>query len=258
MMDKKKLHFLIVNLITALRLAGIAVLAPVFLKFGGLAGSIVCMSCFTTDFFDGYLARKWKVTSFLGSALDGFADKAFGIVSLATLLSITKLAILPIIMELEIVSVNYLKYINNQNIKSNWSGKIKTFALSIGIVFTFLMSDVKVFPFLKNIPNYAKYLPLFAVMLGFEAKTLSDYTFDFIEQDTLKQKHKENDVNFDEKQRINEERAKLLKEKETLRQIKNPWTNHEFYEANKDGDNYQNKLRLVKSLKKERRNDNTL
>ena len=45
-----------------------------FLHAGTMAYFIVYLLCGATDIVDGYLARKLKVTSKLGAALDSFAD----------------------------------------------------------------------------------------------------------------------------------------------------------------------------------------
>lgn len=72
------------NLITTARL----VLAVVFFsilswyQYGGrghstllTAGFFICLIAITTDWLDGYLARKWKVESGFGRVVDPFVDK---------------------------------------------------------------------------------------------------------------------------------------------------------------------------------------
>ncbi|GIW77811.1 MAG: hypothetical protein KatS3mg104_2874 [Phycisphaerae bacterium] len=72
------------NLITTARL----VLAVVFFtilswyQYGGRGHSIlltigffICLIAITTDWLDGYLARKWKVESGFGRVIDPFVDK---------------------------------------------------------------------------------------------------------------------------------------------------------------------------------------
>ena len=65
----------IVNLITFSRI----LLAPVILVFLMLDNYLICLLLFIiagiTDYFDGYLARKYNAESQLGEILDPIADK---------------------------------------------------------------------------------------------------------------------------------------------------------------------------------------
>ena len=65
----------IVNLITFSRI----ILAPIILVFLILDNYLLCLLLFIlagiTDYFDGYLARKYNVESHLGEMLDPIADK---------------------------------------------------------------------------------------------------------------------------------------------------------------------------------------
>src|SRR3990170_9043550 len=66
------------NLLTYGRLAAVPVVAG-FLLWGGDAARWTALAIFiaaaVTDFFDGYLARKWGQQSALGRMLDPIADK---------------------------------------------------------------------------------------------------------------------------------------------------------------------------------------
>lgn len=85
--------FGITNFFTALRAVGIICLIPVFKIYGGVATALLSSCCFATDFIDGILARKLKSSTFFGSLFDGISDKAFLIVNMLLLMSITPLAI---------------------------------------------------------------------------------------------------------------------------------------------------------------------
>ena len=65
----------IVNLITLIRI----VFAPLILLFLFFENYLLCISLFfiagLTDYFDGYLARKYSAESLLGEILDPIADK---------------------------------------------------------------------------------------------------------------------------------------------------------------------------------------
>ena len=88
-----------------------------------------------TDFFDGYLARKYAIESELGAFLDLIADKILVIAILVWLVfifanqALTIISILIILREIIITSFRYYLVSNNADpelIKANKYGKLKT------------------------------------------------------------------------------------------------------------------------------------
>ena len=88
-----------------------------------------------TDYFDGYLARKYAIESELGAFLDLIADKMLVIAILVWLVflfanqALTIISILIILREIIITSFRYYLVSNNANpelIKANKYGKLKT------------------------------------------------------------------------------------------------------------------------------------
>ena len=88
-----------------------------------------------TDFFDGYLARKYSIESELGAFLDLIADKILVIAILVWLVflfanqALTIISILIILREIIITSFRYYLVSNNADpelIKANNYGKLKT------------------------------------------------------------------------------------------------------------------------------------
>ncbi len=74
-----------------------------------------------TDYFDGYLARKWKQESNFGAFLDPVADKALVITCLITLLDLKRINILvAIIIILREMAVSALR---------EWSARKQSFTL---------------------------------------------------------------------------------------------------------------------------------
>ena len=88
-----------------------------------------------TDYFDGYLARKYAIESELGAFLDLIADKILVIAILVWLVfifanqALTIITILIILREIIITSFRYYLVSNNADpelIKANKYGKLKT------------------------------------------------------------------------------------------------------------------------------------
>ena len=99
-----------------------------------LAASLFFVSSFT-DYFDGYLARKYAIESELGAFLDLIADKILVIAILVWLVfmfanqALTIISILIILREIIITSFRYYLVSNNADpelIKVNKYGKLKT------------------------------------------------------------------------------------------------------------------------------------
>ncbi len=99
-----------------------------------LAASLFFVSSLT-DYFDGYLARKYAIESELGAFLDLIADKILVIAILGWLVflfanqALTIISILIILREIIITSFRYYLVSNNADpelIKANKYGKLKT------------------------------------------------------------------------------------------------------------------------------------
>ena len=181
--DKKfMIKLILTNGVTMLRLAGAIALIPVFLKYGGLAAAGLLAGVFATDFVDGQMARRMGSSTFFGMFLDAASDKVIGILSLATLLLISKFALLPIALEATTLGVNFLKYKDKQNVHSYFSGKLKTFALSLGVVASFVISGLVDLGLIKNIEASKAILPVLLGMVPFEVVALSEYVNDYQKQ----------------------------------------------------------------------------
>ena len=99
-----------------------------------LAASLFFVSSLT-DYFDGYLARKYAIESELGAFLDLIADKILVIAILVWLVfifanqALTIISILIILREIIVTSFRYYLVSNNADpelIKANKYGKLKT------------------------------------------------------------------------------------------------------------------------------------
>ncbi len=137
----------IVNLITFLRI----LLAPFILAFLMLDNFLICLLLFIfagiTDYFDGYLARKYNAESQLGEILDPIADKIlviFILFGLSVHLHSYLIAFLgSIILTREILVVALRDYSSRNNIsnkmKVTFLAKTKT-AIQMQTLTTYLLA----------------------------------------------------------------------------------------------------------------------
>lgn len=139
-MNHYKLKSYTVNVITLLRIIGI----PIIFAIENQVLLIIFVNfLFLTDFFDGFLARKWGVASTTGAILDLLADKLLVIIVLFA--SVIKGDVFWLIFALiaarEIYSiilrVNHFRK-EKQLIKASMAGKIKTTVQFIALNLTIL------------------------------------------------------------------------------------------------------------------------
>lgn len=95
-----------------------------------------------TDFFDGYLARRWNTTSTLGAFLDTTADKLLVTGSLLALVSIDRVSVwaaLVIVMrEFVVMALRGLVALGGGMVRPSQWGKIKATAQFVAIGFAFV------------------------------------------------------------------------------------------------------------------------
>ncbi len=150
------------NILTAFRLALVPIFIGIFFSkinfHREIAGVIFGISAIT-DFFDGYLARKYKSETKIGKLLDPIADKLLAISSLAVLvishdISLWVLEVL-IFRELVLIIGSALIIKKKDRIigPSIW-GKLATLSILLGI-----------FGLLFNI-KIAKYLLYFGIIIS--------------------------------------------------------------------------------------------
>lgn len=132
------------------------IVSPLFLPLGmvyllpydNLAINILLALFFVflslTDFFDGYLARKYNQETVLGKALDPLADKFLFFSAIIALVALHKIyffwAILLIGREFFIMGLRILALENSFDIPVSWLGKIKTLFQSFYITTSILNS----------------------------------------------------------------------------------------------------------------------
>lgn len=91
-----------------------------------------------TDFFDGWIARRYHVESVLGKLLDPVADKLLVVSAMIILVEKHRLpgwiAVLLIVRDLGINAVRIAALEDGISVPSSWIGKTKTLFLDLGIV----------------------------------------------------------------------------------------------------------------------------
>jgi CDP-diacylglycerol---glycerol-3-phosphate 3-phosphatidyltransferase len=101
------------------------------------AGALFALAAIT-DFFDGYLARKYQVETVLGKLLDPVADKLLVVSALIILVEKHRMAgwvaVILIARDLGINAIRLQAMEDKVFIASSWLGKTKTVLLDISIV----------------------------------------------------------------------------------------------------------------------------
>ena len=137
-MDKKTKK-IIVNSLTVSRIIGTILIPILFGIISPIEFMIMIGFVLSTDFFDGYLARKWGVSTIFGSLLDMTADKLFAMSLLFTLSTIYPIMIIPFVMEIIIASTNIKSNGLGVNGKSSQIGRVKTVLLGISMFTLFFI-----------------------------------------------------------------------------------------------------------------------
>lgn len=123
--NKKTRKKQIPNMLTLSRL-----LAPFLIIPCSIAGAFPLALSFValfsiTDLLDGYIARKYHLTSEIGKNLDALADKVFAGTLLLSLITFNPMFSITLFLELVIGSVNVIQAFNGNNPKSHMLGKVK-------------------------------------------------------------------------------------------------------------------------------------
>lgn len=139
------MKFNIPTILTFFRVALIPIFIVIFylpFKFTPLACAIVFALAALTDWFDGFLARRWKQTTRFGAFLDPVADKVLVAVALVLVVShyhsflITIPALVMISREIIISALReWMAEVGNRNkVAVSWLGKVKTALQMLALV----------------------------------------------------------------------------------------------------------------------------
>lgn len=127
------------NILSMLRVAMIPIIARLYFdeEYYGAVGVMILSGI--TDIIDGFVARKFNMTSNLGKILDPVADKLTqGLILLCLAVRYPYMLIMFVLMavkELVLSIVGIMAIRKTQKVKSaNWHGKITTFLLYANII----------------------------------------------------------------------------------------------------------------------------
>jgi len=148
------------NILTTYRVI-VAIIIP-FLFFNNNYNllTVLFTLALLTDLIDGFLARKWNVTSNYGKIADMIGDKLLALSASSTfIIAVNKYFLITLILEFTIIVINSIKFLisggfknnNLDNHNSSIYGKAKTWALFISlfvgyIYFKFNILKVAVIP----------------------------------------------------------------------------------------------------------------
>lgn len=171
----------LVNVFTITRLLGAIALPFVYIIKGIDLCSIWTLILYLTDAIDGFLARRFKVSTFFGSAIDGLSDKLLNTVSFILLSLTYNIMLFPLLIEIFILIVLYNTYRQGGNIKSSIIGKIKTIVLDFCVISSFTLlglpqlksSEIIILILIENTNYYMFILGIITSIFGFI--TLVDY-----------------------------------------------------------------------------------
>lgn len=227
MNNKYKRSLILVNIITGIRVIGSFLLLPIYYLFGPFYTGLVTIIFLGTDWLDGFLARKLKVSTFFGALFDGMSDKLFNLVALIILGIMNHMMLIPVIMELIILITGYDQASRGNHVGTSKVGKVKTLIFDLAFIMTFLIYGINDFSLLFNL-NIVMNLNtqnilitiITLIVIAFETITLIDYLF------------KDKNQNMIQRQFIHHDK-KVLKSKDELWQL---LLNHDFYVKHKDDD----------------------
>lgn len=119
------------NYITFFRFLSVFPLVYFLEKEGNITASIIYLVAALSDLVDGYVARKQKSITNLGTLMDPIADKLIYITSLIVFIQKGYISFLPVLLisfrEIGITGLRSVCYVNGKTFPAVKAGKIKAF-----------------------------------------------------------------------------------------------------------------------------------
>lgn len=123
--------------------------------------SLIFLLLGSTDFFDGYFARRYQLTNEFGKLLDPLADKFLLFSALLGLLAAQKIHVFWVVLllgrELYIMGLREFAALRKKFVSVSWGGKIKT-ALQIIAIFIIILNPYTELSLLASRWNQLQFL----------------------------------------------------------------------------------------------------
>lgn len=121
-----------------------------------------------TDFVDGYLARRWKITTVLGAFLDSVADKVLVVGTLLVLIEVGRAwswaAFVIITREIAVMGLRAVVALDKSTVPPSFWGKSKAFFQFVAIGFAMIRSGSEIGPFFLD--EWLMLVAVFATVLS--------------------------------------------------------------------------------------------
>lgn len=183
---------IIVNSLTFSRVLATLFLPLLFNLLSSTAFFLVVGGILLTDAFDGFLARKWEVSTLFGSLLDMGADKLFGISLLCGLSLTYPIMILPLILELCISYVNTNNVLRGNVAKSKIIGKGKMWIVGLSMTSLLMIGATpEISEFISNVKVDVNLFKDFYEKLNVDSKIIHEFAsyldniFSFIKEKSI-------------------------------------------------------------------------
>ncbi len=133
------------NKLTMLRIILVPVTMALMLTEHPILAGIFFAIASITDFFDGYIARKYNLVSSFGKIMDPLADKILVFGALLCFIQKDVITVWPVVIilarELFVTSMRVVAVDKGKVIAASWWGKIKTNVQIFAVLFSILFAE---------------------------------------------------------------------------------------------------------------------
>lgn len=165
---KERLKMMLPNIITMSRVLSLIIGFILFIK-----GSTTISICFyiygsVSDFFDGYLARKWNAYTKFGSYLDAISDKFYALsIIILSFINGNYFIIVIALLELIISIINYIMVKREYDVQTQRVGKFKMAFEFMLLITSLLLIEIEHFKYL--------FVILFVLTVYFQFQSINAY-----------------------------------------------------------------------------------